>query len=149
MGAEEWHLLKLLLPAGEVWYEAAAVVDHHVSAARADYETIRRRMWQLGFGHARSQRLLGEPQPAWPRVAVRTVRVGRDAARNRARYAAAGGPTSGDAAWADFYSHFWWGHHIEMLSPPRCSTELSIFRRWCPRSRAQQRLGNRRFAASD
>jgi hypothetical protein len=116
MGSEEWHLLKLLLPTGEVWYEASAVVDHHVSASRMDYTTIRRRMWQLGFGHARSQRLLGEPQPAWPRVAVRTVRIGREAARHRALYAAAGGPTSRDAAWADFYSHFWWGHHVEMLT---------------------------------
>jgi hypothetical protein len=116
MGAEEWHLLKLLLPAGEVWYEAGAVVDHHVAASRVDYETIRRRMWQLGFGSARSERLLGEPQAAWPRVAVRTVRIGRQAARHRALYAAAGGPTSGDAAWADFYSHFWWGRHVEMLT---------------------------------
>ena len=132
MGSEEWHLLKLLLPAGEVWYEASAVVDHHVSAARMDYKTIRRRMWQLGFGHARSQRLLGEPQPAWPRVAVRTVRIGREAARHRALYAAAGGPASGDAAWADFYSHFWWGHHVEMLTG-RC--------RWLADRLAERVLG--------
>jgi hypothetical protein len=116
MGHEEWHLLKQLRNAGEVRYEAAAVVDHHVSASRMDYKTIRRRMWQLGFGLARSQWLLGESQPAWPRVAVRTVRIGRQAARNRALYTAAGGPTSGDAAWADFSSHFWWGYQVEMLT---------------------------------
>ena len=116
MGAEEWHLLKLLLPAGEVWYEAEQLSTTMWPLRAWITRAIRRRMWQLGFGNARSERLLGEPQPAWPRVAVRTVRIGREAARQRALYAAAGGQTTPDAAWADFYSHFWWGRHVEMLT---------------------------------
>ena len=116
IGGEETHLLKQLLRTGVVRYEASAVVDHHVSAIRMDYGTIRRRMWQLGFGYARSERLLGAPQPGLPRALVRTARVGREAARERRRHAVAGDSTSGEAAWADFYTHFWWGAHTEMLT---------------------------------
>jgi glycosyltransferase involved in cell wall biosynthesis len=116
MGSEDWHLLKQLLRTGEVRYEAGAVVDHHVSASRMNYETIRRRMWQLGFGLARSERLLDRPQPAWPRAAVRTVRVAREAARQRHQKVAVDAPNSGEAAWADFYAHFWWGFHTETLT---------------------------------
>ena len=115
MGHEEWHLLKQLLRTGEVRYEAAAVVDHHVSASRMNYKTIQRRMWQLGFGAARSARLLGEPQPSWRRVAVRTVRVGREARRLH-RKATAGTEISADDACEDFRAHFWWGLHAEMLT---------------------------------
>jgi hypothetical protein len=115
MGHEEWHLLKQLLRVGEVRYEASAVVDHHVSASRMSYETVRRRMWQLGFGAARSARLLGDPQPSWLRVAVRSARVGREAARLH-RKAIGGAAISADDACEDFRAHFWWGLHIEMLT---------------------------------
>lgn len=116
MGFDEWHLLIQLLRTGEVRYESSAVVDHHVSASRMSYESVRRRMWQSGFGHARSARLLGEPQPPWPRVAARTARLAREAASQRRQHPSPGTPVSGEAAAQDFYAHFWWGVHTEMLT---------------------------------
>jgi glycosyltransferase involved in cell wall biosynthesis len=115
MGGEEFYLFARIIRSGRrVVYSPDAAVWHHIPNDRVDWASIRRHVFQVGFGIARMERLLGtNEQLSLARRAVRAARVCRGAWHTK-RLNERRAPTAAEAN-DEFQGFLWAGLHLEML----------------------------------
>jgi glucosyl-dolichyl phosphate glucuronosyltransferase len=114
MGGDDVVLTRRLVALGRQWYEPSAVAHHRIPEDRLDFDWVRRRFWQGGFGQARVDRCTGSREPVLARRLVTALRATRGAWALRHRNAQC--PELGpDEAFAEFSAFLWAGMHVEML----------------------------------